>query len=117
MEFRNECNRFLDTISSMRSSAINKAVDEAIANEHEPYVVEMSNACDALIAEETQKTADIIRNLQADLERKVEHYKTQKDNAIADHKVRVVATASEKAKVEYDTFILGVSKLIDETKI
>lgn len=115
--FKNECNKFLDTITAMRSTAVNQAIEEAIKNEHTPYAEQMIAARNAVIEEEKQKTAELIKTLQADLERKINSYTEETDKAIADNKKRVSEVAEAKAKVAYDNFILGVGKLVDETKI
>ncbi len=117
MLFKSECNKFLDTITAMRSTAITTAIEEAIKNEHVPYAEQMVVARNAVIEEEKQKTAELIKTLQADLERKINSYTEETDKAIADNKKRVSDVAEAKAKAAYDGFILGVGKLVDETKI
>lgn len=115
--FKTECNRFLDNITSLRSSAVNKAVTDALEKEQKPYEQEVIAVRDALIVEERAKTAELIKTLQADLERKVKEYTDDANKSIVTHKERVVETATVKAKAEYDNFILEVSKLVDKTNI
>lgn len=115
--FKTECTRFLDNVTALRSSAVNKAVTEAIQNEHTPYERDMVTARDAVITEKRQKVAEQIKALQANLEREVNSITVETSKAIADHKDRVVAQATEKAQAEYDNFILGVSKLVDATNL
>lgn len=115
--FKQECNKFLDNITAMRAAAITQAVTAALAREHTPYANEMAAARDAVIAEERQKTAELIKTLQADLERKVNDYMEETSKKIAENKERVSKVAEVKAKAVYDTFILGVGKLVDEAKI
>jgi hypothetical protein len=115
--FKTECNRFLDNITALRSTAVNKAVTDALENEHKPYESEVIAVRDALIVEERTKTAELIKALQADLERKVNDYTEDANKSIAMHRERVVESATEKAKAEYDNFILSVSKLVDNSKI
>ena len=101
----------------MRSTAINDAVNKALENEQVPYAQEVTKVTEALILEERNKTAELIRTLQLDLERKVNTIKEDANKAIEDHRVKVVEAATETAKADYDNFILGVSKLIDKTNI
>ena len=115
--FKTECNRFLDNITALRSTAINNAVTEAIEKEHKPYEREVIAVRDALIAEERTKTAELIKALQADLERKVNDFTEDANKSIVNNRERVVETASAKAKAAYDAFILDVSKLVDNSKI
>lgn len=115
--FKQECTKFLDTITAMRTSAISQAVAEAVRVEHIPYVEQVTAARNAVIAEETRKTEERIRALQEDLKLKTNAYTAETERAIADHRQRVTNTATEKAKAAYDGFILGVGKLVDETKI
>lgn len=115
--FKQTCTNFLNNITALRSSAVNKAVTEAIQNEHEPYEKDLIATRDALIVEERTKTAELIRTLQADLERKIQGYTEDTSKAIENNKNRVIATATVKAKAAYDAFILDVSKLVDNSKI
>lgn len=117
MVFRDECTRFLDNITALRSTAINTAVNNAIQTEHIPYERDIIAKRDALIAEKRTKLAELIRSLQADLDREIAGYNEETSNTIAEHKNKVVTEATEKAKVHYDNFILGVGKLVDETKL
>lgn len=117
MAFREECTRFLDSIVSLRSTAINNAVNNALQNEHIPYERGLIARRDALITERRTKLAEIIRTMQADLEKEIAGYNEETSKAIEEDKNRVIADATEKAKAEYDRFILGVGKLVDETKL
>lgn len=115
--FKTECTRFLDSITALRTSAVNKAVTEALTNEHNPYERDMVAARDAVIVEKRKRVAEQIRVLQANLEREVETITVETSNAITDHKERVVANATKKAQAQYDNFILDVSKLVDATNL
>lgn len=115
--FKQKCDEFLGTITNLRTVAINQAVNEAIRLEHTPYEVELLATRDAVIAEEKNKVAEQIRALQADLERKINAYTNETSVAIEANRKRVADAAEVKAKASYDTFILGVSKLVDDAKI
>lgn len=115
--FKTECNNFLNTIASLRTTAINKAVTEAVEREHNPYERDVIKMRDELIVEERNKTAELIKTLQADLERKVKDYTEDANKSIANNKERVIATATIKAKAAYDNFILEVSKAVDNSNI
>ena len=115
--FKQTCTNFLNSITALRSTAISKAVTEAINREHLPYEREVTEVSEALILEERNKTAELIKALQADLERKVNEINLETSKAVNEHRERVVTAATAKAKAEYDTFILDVSKLVDKTNI
>lgn len=115
--FKQTCTNFLNNITALRSTAIDKAVNEAVSRDHIPYEKELIEVRDVVILEKRTKTAEMIKALQADLEREVNDINSQTSKAIHDHKERIVAAATAKAKAEYDTFILDVSKLVDKTNI
>ena len=117
MLFKSECDKFLENIAAMRSSAIANAVNEALQKQHAPYESRVRAACNAVIEEEKTSTAELIKVLQADLERKIQDHIEQMNQSIAKNKSEVIKTAEIKAKTAYDTFILGVGKLVDETNI
>lgn len=117
MVFKDECTRFLDNIVSLRSTAINNAVNDALAKEHTPYERELIARRDALITERRVKLAEIIRTMQADLEKEIAGYNEETSKAIEEDKNRIIAEATKKASAQYDNFILGVGKLVDETKL
>ena len=115
--FKTKCTDFLETISKMREAAVEKSVHEALVNEHQPYVAELTKAQQILVIEETQKTEEEIKKLREALAVKVATYEQRTQEAIADDKARVERTARNAASAKYDEFILGVSKLVDETEI
>lgn len=115
--FKQTCTNFLDNITALRSTAINKAVTEAINREHLPFERKLTDYSEALILEKRNNTAEKIKALQADLEREVNEIKLETSNKVNEHRERVVTAATAKAKAEYDTFILDVSKLVDNTNI
>ena len=115
--FKTKCNDFLDAISQMREAAIEKNVQEALQNEHQPYVEELIKTKQLLIKEETEKVEEEIKKLREGLNVKVASYEEKTSNAIEEDKIKVSQRARENACANYDKFILGVSKLVDETKI
>lgn len=115
--FKTECTRFLDNVTALRSSAVNKAVAEAIQNEHNPHERDLIAARDAVIVAKRTKVAEQIKVLQANLDKEVNSITVETSKAIADHKERVVSRATAKAQANYDSFILGVSKLVDATNL
>lgn len=115
--FKQKCNDFLDAITSLRTTAINEAVNKALATTHAKYVEELTSAKNSYIAEEREKTQAKILALQAELDRKVVSCTKETEMAITTHKEKIVEDAKVKASAEYDNFILGVSKLVDSTHI
>ena len=115
--FKTKCNDFLDAISQMRETAIEKSVQEALQNEHQPYVAELTKAQQILVIEETQRVEDEIKRLRENLATKIATFEQSTKDAIAEDRVRVERTARNAACAKYDEFILGVSRLVDETEI
>lgn len=115
--FKTKCNDFLDAISQMREVAIEKNVQEALQKEHQPYVDELIKTKQLLIKEETDKVEEQIKKLREDLVVKINSYEEKTSVAIENDKVKVCQRAREIACANYDKFILGVSKLVDETEI
>lgn len=115
--FKEKCTNFLDDISKMRESALEKSVQEALQKDHQPYVEELIKTKNALIAEENEKLEAKIKQLREEYDAKVVSYEETTEKAIEEDKLRVEAAAIKTAAEKYDKFILGVSLLIDETKI
>lgn len=115
--FRQKCDEFLSSLTSMRSAAIQKAVSEAINTVHTPYVEKVNAETRALIDAERKKTEELIANIRKESDAQIEKYSSDTKIAIEKHREMVSEEASTTAKANYDTFILGVSKLIDETNI
>lgn len=113
--FIKECNSFLDTITGIRNTAIAQAVNTALAQEHAPYATKLLASRDSVIAEERQKTEEMIKSLQLSLATTIAKITTETELAVSKHKDSVTARATERAKKSYDNFILGVSQLVDET--
>lgn len=115
--FKTKCNDFLDSISKMREEAIEKKVQDALQKEHQPYVEELVKTKQLLISEETEKVEEEVKKLRENLKAKVESYEEKTNKAIAADKEKVTKKARELACENYDKFILGVSRLVDETQI
>ena len=115
--FKQKCDEFLTSITTLRSTAINQAVAEAIRLEHTPFEVELLARRDAVIAELKAKTAEEIRILQERLESNINAFTTETSAKLENHRKLIADAAEEKAKASYDTFILGVSKLVDDAQI
>lgn len=113
--FNKECNNFLDTITNIRNTAITQAVNDAIAREHTPYATKLLSTRDLVIAEERKKTEEMIESLKLSLANTIAKITTETETAVSQHKANVTAKATQAARASYDTFILGVSKLVDET--
>lgn len=115
--FKTKCNNFLDSISKMREEAIEKKVQETLQKEHQPYVEELIKTKQILIEEETQKVEEEIEKLRKSLSAKVASYEERTNRAIEEDKEKVTKKARDLACESYDKFILGVSRLVDETQI
>jgi len=115
--FKNTCENFMDSIVAMRAKAISDATAKALIEIHQPYAEQLIAKKNDIIASERQKVEDQISLLRAELERKVAYYNADTDSAIEKNKVSVIASAEANAKAKYDTFILGVGKLVDETNL
>lgn len=115
--FRQKCEEFLSSLTSMRTAAIQKAVAEAVNTVHIPFVEKVTEETRVLIDEERKKTEELIANLKKESEARISKYNSDTKQAIDKHKVMVSEEATKTAKANYDTFILGVSQLIDKTNI
>lgn len=115
--FKTKCITFLDSISEMRNIAIEKKVQEALQTEHQPYVDELQKTKETIIAEESKKAEEAINAIRNELAKKIEGYEEKARVAIQEDKERVEEKARLLACNQYDNFILGVSKLVDETKL
>ncbi len=115
--FKNTCDSFLGNILAMREKAIADAAQKAIVEEHQPYAEQLIATKNELIAKEREKAEEQIALIRAELQRKIDYLNAETESAIAKNKVSVVAVAEANAKAAYDSFILGVGKLVDETNI
>ena len=117
MAFRNECTRFLDTITTLRHATVEREVQKELELRHTPYKKEMQDARDEIIAREFAETEKQILLLQQKRDLKVAAYREETEKAIEARKVEIVAEVTEKVSKSYDSFILNVSSLVDNTNI
>ena len=117
MNFKNECNVFLDKIVDMRNALTQQAVIEQIAKVHIPYVTELNAHKDKLIEE---AKADYERNvaaLAAALQSKISQLTTETDAAIVAHKTKITIDTENAMRKKFDAFILTTSDLVDNSGI
>lgn len=117
MNFKTKCDAFLQDVSQMRASAISQAVDLAIQTHHEPYKAQLIKARDEFVVAENQAFEKMVEALKKEHDERVSTKIATTESAIAEHKKTVTVKAEASAKAEYDNFILGVSALVDKTKI
>lgn len=117
MNFKTKCDAFLQDVTQMRATAISQAVEVALQTQHEPYKAQLVRTRDEFVSAENQAFEKMVASLKAEHDKRVNAKMVATDNAIAEHKASVTATAEASAKAEYDNFILGVSALVDKTKI
>jgi hypothetical protein len=117
MSFKTTCGDFLAEVKQMRDSAIAQAVQSALQTEHEPYKAQLVKARDEFVVAEKQACEKLVEQIKAECEKKCQAKISATETAIAENRTSVTATAEASAKTEYNNFILGVAKLIDETKI
>ena len=117
MNFKNECNVFLDKMVEMRNALTQQAVSEQIAKVHIPYVNELTAHKDKLIEE---AKADYERNvaaLAAALQAKISQLTTETETAIATHKTKITIATENAMRAKFDNFILSTSELVDNSGI
>lgn len=117
MSFKTECNAFLDKMVDMRNALTAQAVNEAIAQDHVPYVAEL-NAQKEMLIEEAK--ADYERNvaaLAAVLQSKINQFTSETETAIAAHKAKITLATENAMRARFDAFILGTSELVDKSGI
>lgn len=117
MNFKTKCDAFLQDVTQMRTSAISQAVDLAIQTQHEPYKAQLIKARDEFVVAENQAFEKMVASLKEEHDKRVNAKMVATDTAISEHRASVTARAETSAKAEYDNFILGVSALVDKTKI
>jgi hypothetical protein len=117
MNFKAKCDTFLQDVTQMRASAISQAVDLAVQTQHEPYKTQLMKARDEFVAAENQAFEKMVASLKEEHDKRVTEKMIATETAISEHKATVTARAEASAKAEYDNFILGVSALVDKTKI
>lgn len=117
MSFKTKCDSFLQDVTQMRASAISQAVESALQTQHEPYKAQLVKARDEFVATENAAFEKMVETLKQERDKRIQAKVTATDTAIAEHKNSVTVRAETSAKAEYDNFILGVSALVDKTKI
>lgn len=117
MNFKTKCDSFLQEVTQMREMAIQQSVDIALQTQHEPYKTQLKRTCDDYVASENQAFEKMVESLRQERDNRINAKVTSTENAIAEHKASVTERAKASAKTEYDNFILGVSALVDKTKI
>lgn len=117
MNFKNECNVFLDKMVEMRNALAEQAVNEAIAKDHVPYVAEITAQKDQLIADAKAEYERNVAALAAALQAKINQYTTETETAISAHKTKVTVAAENALRAKFDQFILGTSELVDNSGI
>lgn len=117
MNFKAKCDNFLQDVTQMRASAISQAVDLALQTQHEPYKTQLVKTRDEFVAAENQAFEKMVASLKEEHDKRVNEKMYATETAISEHKATVTARAEASAKAEYDNFILGVSALVDKTKI
>lgn len=117
MSFKSTCGDFLAGVKQMRDSAIAQAVQSSLQTEHEPYKAQLVKARDEFVVAEKEACEKLVEQIKAECEKKCQAKFAVTENAIAEHRNSVTATAEATVKAEYDNFILEASALIDKTKI
>jgi hypothetical protein len=117
MGLKVKVDEFLQSVTIMRKTAIDEAVQQALQTKHEPYKAQMVATRDKALVAEEQEFRRVIEQITAEHNNKVSTIKADFDGAIASHKASVAQLAEESAKGEYDKFILQVSAIADDIKI
>lgn len=117
MVFKNECTKFLDALTNLRKATIDREVQKAIELKHSPYKLDMESQRDKVIAQARDDAEKEILAIQTKRDQKIQRYRAETEVAIATHKESVINNATEEVRKNYDNFILGVSKLVDNTNI
>jgi hypothetical protein len=117
MSFKTKCDAFLQDVTQMRTSAISQAVALALQTQHEPYKAQLVKERDEFVRTENQAFEKMVASLKEEHDKRVTEKTIATETAISEHKTSVTARAEASAKAEYDNFILGVSALVDKTKI
>ena len=117
MNFKTECNAFLDKMVEMRNALTQEAITEAIAKEHVPYVTELTAHKEKLIADAREEYERNVAALASVLQGKINQYTTETETAIASHKTKITLAAENAMRAKFDSFILGTSELVDNAGI
>lgn len=117
MGLKVKVDEFLQSVTILRKTAIDEAVQQALQTKHEPYKAQMIATRDKALVAEEQEFQQVIEQITREHNVRVQTIKGDFDSAIANHKASVAQTAEDSAKVEYDKFILQVSAIADDIKI
>lgn len=117
MVFKNECSKFLDTVTTLRKATIERETQKAIELKHDPYKNEMERVRDEVIAQENAEAERQIRAIQERRDSKIQTYRIETAKAVETHRTNLIAETTARVSKDYDNFILGVSKLVDDTNI
>lgn len=117
MNFKNECNVFLDKMVEMRNALTQQAVNEQIAKVHIPYVTELTAQKDKLIEDAKAEYERNVAALAAALQAKISQLTTETETAIAAHKNKIAIETENAMRAKFDTFILNTSELVDNSGI
>lgn len=117
MNFKNECNVFLDKMVEMRNALTQQAVNEQIAKVHVPYVTELTAQKEKLIEEAKAEYERNVAALAAALQGKISQLNTETEAAIASHKTRITLETENAMRAKFDAFILNTSELVDKSGI
>ena len=117
MNFKNECNVFLDKMVEMRNALTQQAVNEQIAKVHIPYVTELTAQKDKLIEEAKAEYERNVAALAAALQAKISQLNTETESAITTHKHKITIETENAMRAKFDAFILNTSELVDNSGI
>lgn len=117
MNFKNECNVFLDKMVDMRNALTQQAVNEQIAKVHIPYVTELNALKDKQIEEAKAEYERNVAALAAALQAKINQLNTETDAAIVAHKTKITRDTENAMRAKFDAFILNTSELVDNSGI
>lgn len=117
MNFKNECNVFLDKMVEMRNALTQQAVNEQIAKVHIPYVTELTAQKEKLIEEAKAEYERNVAALGAALQGKISQLTTETEAAIAAHKTRITLETENAMRSKFDEFIIKTSDLVDNSGI
>lgn len=117
MNFKTECNVFLDKMVEMRNALTEQAVNEEIARLHIPYATELNANKEKLIAEAKAEYERNVEAMAALLQSKINQYNSETEAAISAHKMKIKTSTENAMKAKFDAFILGTSELVDKSGI
>lgn len=117
MNFKNECNVFLDKIVEMRNALTEQAVNEQIAKVHIPYVTELTAQKDKLIEEAKSEYERNVAALASALQGKISQLNSETEAAITAHKTKITLETENALRSKFNDFIIKTSDLVDNAGI